>query len=54
MNVGALSVVGRIWVLLVLVVLEERGRKASPKRGTHGAEVVLTGGGSFAMSGEEG
>ena len=54
MKVGALSVVGRTRALLVAVVSEGRGRKAIPKRGSRGAMGVLTGGGSFATSGEEG
>ena len=50
---GALSFAGRNRALLVAVVSEGRRRKASPKRGSRGAEGVLTGRGPFATSGEE-
>ena len=53
MKVGALIVAGRTRALLIVVVSEGRGRKASPKRGSRGAGGVLMGQESFATSGEE-
>ena len=54
MKVGAQFIAGRTRALLVVVVSEGRGRKASPKSGSRGAGGVLTGRGSFATIGEEG
>ena len=50
---GELSVAGRTWALLIVVVSEGRRRKASLKRGSRGAGGVLTVRGSLETSGEE-